>query len=437
MSASPVVTALNRAFQAFTDAVLEPVWLTRRREAAMARFTELGLPARNEEAWRFTSLRALTPDYAAAVAGEGGFENVGLATHRMAGEAHRIVVVNGTVRPELSPIGALPDGVWLGSLADAIDLRPDLAAASFDQAEERDAQPFTAVNAALSSDGFVLAVDPGVVLVKPVEVIYLGDGPVPCSCHVRSTIHLGAGSQVTVIETFAGPAERWTNAVTVVDLAAGAALRHVRIQADDPTAIHIAATRARLAETARYDAFVLITGARLSRQDIQVSMAGAGASLTLNGAWLLRGEQEATVAPAVDHQAPGGETNELLKGVLADSAHGVFLGSVLVREGADGTNARQMNRNLLTSPTARIDTRPELTIHADEVKCGHGATVGDLDEAALFYLQSRGIDPATARHMLIEAFVAEVLDAAALPPEIDAHARRYMSAWLQTGGQRT
>ena len=122
-------------------------------------------------------------------------------------------------------------------------------------------------------------------------------------------------------------------------------------------------------------------------------MAGKAARLTLNGAWLLRGDQEATIAPSVDHQAPGGETNELLKGVLSDKAHGVFLGSVMVRAGADGTNARQLNRNLLTSPTARVDTRPELTIYADEVKCGHGATVGDLDEAALFYLLSRGIDP--------------------------------------------
>ena len=113
--------------------------------------------------------------------------------------------------------------------------------------------------------------------------------------------------------------------------------------------------------------------------------------MTLNGAWLLRGEQDATIAPSVDHQAPGGETSELLKGVLSDRAHGVFLGSVLVREGADGTNARQLNRNLLTSPTARVDTKPELTILADEVKCSHGATVGDLDEAALFYL-------AVARH---------------------------------------
>jgi Fe-S cluster assembly protein SufD len=178
---------------------------------------------------------------------------------------------------------------------------------------------------------------------------------------------------------------------------------------------------------------LLITGGLLSRQDIQVAMTGEAANLTLNGAWLLRGEQEATVAPSVDHQAPGGQTNELFKGVHGDRAHGVFLGSVMVREGADGTNARQLNRNLLTSPTARVDTKPELTIHADEVKCGHGATVGDLDEAALFYLLSRGIDPAMARHMLIEAFAAEVFDTAALAPQIDAHARRYLNAWLGAG----
>jgi Fe-S cluster assembly protein SufD len=164
-------------------------------------------------------------------------------------------------------------------------------------------------------------------------------------------------------------------------------------------------------------------------------MAGEGASLQINAAYLLRNDQEATIAPTVDHQARGGQTNELLKGVLADRAQGVFLGSVMVREGADDTDARQLNRNLMTSPTARVDTKPELTIHADEVKCSHGATVGDLDEAALFYLESRGIDPVAARTILIEAFATEVLDVAALSSEIDAYTRLYLAAWLE-GGSR-
>ena len=431
MTAHPIVTTLRRVFRDRTDAAMEPASLTSRRAAAMARFVELGLPGRRDEAWRFTNLQPLTEARAApASMAETGVDPSLLAAHRLPGTAHRIVVANGCVRPDLSVIGELPLGVWFGSVVDAIDLRPDLSDTAFDVSDTIGARPFASLNAALFTDGFVLAIDPGVVLTHPVEITYLGKSG---ACHLRNTIRLGTGSQATVVETFAGTGETWTTAVTTIEVGDDAKLRHVKVQAEADAAIHFALTRASLATAASYDGFLLITGGLLSRQDIQVAMTGEAANLTLNGAWLLRGEQEATVAPSVDHQAPGGQTNELFKGVHGDRAHGVFLGSVMVREGADGTNARQLNRNLLTSPTARVDTKPELTIHADEVKCGHGATVGDLDEAALFYLLSRGIDPAMARHMLIEAFAAEVFDTAALAPQIDAHARRYLNAWLGAG----
>jgi Fe-S cluster assembly protein SufD len=424
----PVVAALRQAFQVRAEAATEPTWLSGRRAAAMARFVELGLPGRRDEAWRFTDLRPLTEARVASSSSDDtGVDPSRLSAHRLPGTAHRIVVANGRVRPDLSAIGELPPGVWLGSVVDTVDLRPDLSHTAFDIGDTIGAQPFASLNAALFADGFVLAIDPGVVLTDPVEVVYVGGSS---ACHLRNIVRLGAGSQATVVETFAGTGATWTNTVTSVEVGDDAKLRHVKVQAEAEAAIHIALTRARLAAASSYDGFFLIAGALLSRQDIQVAMTGMGANLTLNGAWLLRGEQEATVAPAVDHRAPGGQTSELFKGVHADRAHGVFLGSAMVREGADGTNARQLNRNLLTSPTARVDTKPELTIHADEVKCGHGATVGDLDEAALFYLLSRGIEPAMARHMLMEAFAAEVIVTAALAPNIDAHARRYLNAWL-------
>jgi Fe-S cluster assembly protein SufD len=429
----PAVTALQRAFQAGTDAAQEPTRLTWQRAAAMQRFTELGLPDRRTEAWRFTDLRPLTAAHTLPARADAAADIGRLAAHRLPGVAHRIVLLNGRVQPDLSSIGALPPGVWFGSLADAIDLRPDLMEAAFDPSDTAGAQPFTALNAAFFTDGFILALDPGVVLPDPVEVLYAADAADPGACHVRNLIVAGAGSQASVVETHISRGPCWTNIVTAIDLGADARLRHVKLQAEDRQALHFGLIRARLAQAARYDCFALITGARLSRQDIQVAMAGEAATFILNGAYLLRDEQEATLAPLVDHQAANGQTSELLKGVLADRAHGVFLGTVRVREGADGTDARQLNRNLMTSPTARVDTRPELTIYADEVKCGHGATVGDLDDAALFYLLSRGIDPVTARHMLIEAFAAEVLDTAALAPDIDAHVRRTLDAWLAEG----
>jgi Fe-S cluster assembly protein SufD len=423
--ASPIVTASSQAFAA--RAVVEPDWLAADRAAALARFVELGVPGRREEAWRFTDTRPLTEAHARVVPdADHGIDPERLAAHRLSGQSHFIAVVNGRVRPDLSAIGELPRGVWLGSVSDTIDLRPDLL--RLDTTDSLGKQPFASLNAALFTDGFVLAIEPGIVLTRPVEILYLGDGT--GASHVRNTIAMGAECGASIVETYAGSGPLWTNVVSGIDVGAGATLRHVVVQAQDTAAIHFSVARAQLAASAHYNGFVLITGARLSRQDIQVALAGKAARLTLNGAWLLRGDQEATIAPSVDHQAPGGETNELLKGVLSDKAHGVFLGSVMVRAGADGTNARQLNRNLLTSPTARVDTRPELTIYADEVKCGHGATVGDLDEAALFYLLSRGIDPETARHMLIEAFAAEALDTAALPTDIDAHVRRYLNAWL-------
>jgi Fe-S cluster assembly protein SufD len=397
--------------------------------------TDLGLPTRKDEAWRFTDLRPLRADGALPLpASEATADIARLAVHRLPGQAHRIVLVNGRVVPELSQIGALPPGAWLGSAADTIDLHPELIEAAFDVSDGFGAQPFASLNAAFFADGFVLALDPGVILRDPVEILHLGEASTAQAYHVRNVILAGAGSQANLVETYIGNGPGWTNAVTSIDVGAGAVLRHVKMQVDGIEAIHLATTRVRLAAATHYESFAVITGARMSRQDIHVVMQGEAARFTFNAAYLLRNQQEATVAPTVDHRAPGGRTSEVVKGVLADDAHGVFLGSVIVREGADATDARQLNRNLMTSPTARVDTKPELAIHADEVKCSHGATVGDLDDAAQFYLQSRGIDPLTARHMLIEAFATEVFDLAALPPAIDAHARQYLRAWLDGDG---
>ena len=393
------MTALQDAFLTGLETAQQPAWLAQSRTSAMQGFIALGLPTRDDEAWRFTDLRPL-------------FSAQGLP----------------------APASAAGADPLQSSISETIDLRPDLIQAAFEAEHRFGEQPFASLNAALFADGFVLALEPGVVLEHPVEILHLSDAADSQAYHVRNAILAGANSAASVVETFVGSGPGWTNAVTTIDIGADAVIRHAKVQAEGAEAIHLAVTRARLADAADYDSFSLITGARLSRQDIQVMIAGEAATVQINAAYLLRNDQEATIAPAVDHQAKGGHTKELLKGVLTDRAHGVFLGSVMVREGADGTDARQLNRNLLASPTARVDTKPELTIHADEVKCSHGATVGDLDETALFYLESRGIDPASARAMLIDAFAAEVLEVAALAPDIDAHARRYLAAWLEHDG---
>jgi Fe-S cluster assembly protein SufD len=290
-------------------------------------------------------------------------------------------------------------------------------------------QPFVALNAALFTDGFTLIVPAGVVIERPLEIVHWSDTDEPAAIHTRNVIELGAGAGATIIETFAGKGRGWTNDVTQIRLAEGASLRHVRLQDESRQAVHLAMARVALAQTVNYDAFTLTLGGQLSRADTIVSIDGEGARCGVSGAYLLRGNQESTVATLIDHAAPGGETREVFKGVVDDRAHGVFQGKIQVRQAAQKTNAHQLNRNLLLSPRAAVDTKPELEIFADDVKCSHGATVGDLDEAAMFYLVSRGLREAEARRMLIEAFAADAIDLVA-DGDAKAYLRRHLDRWL-------
>jgi Fe-S cluster assembly protein SufD len=275
----------------------------------------------------------------------------------------------------------------------------------------------------------VLSLEPGVALDKPVEIIHWAHAA-ERSFHLRNLIVLGAGSRATVIESFAGAGRSWTNAVAIVDVGAGAALRHVKLQDEAVDAIHFGQIRATLAREAKYESFVLTLGGRLSRHDSFVTFAGEGAACGLFGAYLLRGEQEATNATFVDHASPRCTTTEVFKGVVDERAHGVFLGKIAVRQDAQKTNAHQLNKNLLLSPRANVDTKPELEILADDVKCSHGATVGDLDEDALFYLEARGIPAPEARRMLIEAFAADAIDKIEDDLALRAHLVAHVQRWL-------
>ena len=409
MVAHPETSPYLEAFRARAVAA-EPSWLAGRREAALGRFAALGFPTRREEAWRFSDLRPLAQHAFPPASAAGMAAPDALAPWRLAGPTHRVVIVDGRFAPDLSEIGTLPPGAWLGSTARALAERPALVEAALCESDDAGAQPFAALNAAFFADGFVLALDPGVVLEHPVEVIHLGRAATPRSFHVRSAVLLEAASRASVVETFAGAGAYWTNAVASIRLGAGATLRHVRVQEEDRQAIHIALVRAALAQGAAYEAFALTIGAGLGRHDILVRFDGPDGVCRLDGAFLLRGQQESTTATFVDHAAPGCTTRELFKGVVDDRAHGVFLGRIAVQQDAQRSDAQQLNRNLLLGRRAVIDTKPELEIFADDVKCSHGATVGDLDEESLFYLRARGIAEAEARRILIEAFAAETLE---------------------------
>jgi Fe-S cluster assembly protein SufD len=394
--------------------VREPDWLVGHRRRSLARFAELGFPSRRSEAWRYLDLRALedSPMLPAGAmrAVAGAATRAQLAEVGCSAAAYRLVFVDGRYAPELSAIEGLASGVWLGAMSAAITERPDLVRAAIESPLLDAARPFAALNAAFFADGFVLDVAPGVVLDRPVEIVHLASGDTGGSLHTRSLVGIGAGSRASIFETFAGRRSYWRNDVVELRLAEGAEFSRVGLVEEAADALHISEMLAVLGPASRLASFVLLLGGRTVRHEATVRSEGAATRCALHGAFVLSGRQEANIVTTVDHAAPGGETREIFKGVAAGRAHGAFQGRITVRPGAQKVDAHQLSRNLVLGPRAAIDTKPELEIYADDVKCSHGAAVGDLDEAALFYLRARGIPGEEARHMLIEAFVREAVE---------------------------
>ena len=410
-------------------------WLEALRAQGLERFVEAGLPTIRDETWKFTNLRALARDvFPLAPGRENGIAPEGLASYLPEGlDCHRLIFVNGRLRPDLSDIGDLPAGVRLTGLAALLDDDPELA-------EEHLAGTITgdspvALNAAFMTDGAVLIMERGVALDRPVHLLYLAaPEDAPAVSHPRNLIIAGPGSSATLIESYAGLADRpyWTNVVTDIVAEQDAAIRHVKLQTEGTGAFHLAATRARLARGAVYDSFVAQTGARLARNEIAASLDGAGIDCRLAGAYLARGKQHLDNTTVVDHAMPNSTSHEHYKGVIDDDAHGVFQGKIIVRADAQKTDAHQLNKNLLLSENAQADTKPELEINADDVKCSHGAAIGELDEDALFYMRARGIEDAEAKRMLVRAFIGEIVDTVS-PAPLRAHLERAVTAWLAAG----
>jgi Fe-S cluster assembly protein SufD len=396
----------------------EPDWLAGHRGRSLARFAELGFPSRRSEAWRYLDLRGLEE---VPMLPAGAMRVVpGVATRAQLAEvgfseaAYRLVLVDGRFAPELSAVEGLSPGVWLGGMATAITERPDLVRSAIEAPLDA-ARPFGALNAAFFTDGFVLDVAPGVDLDRPVEIVHLASGATGGSLHTRSLVAIGVGSRASVFETFAGLRSYWRNDVVELRLAAGAELARVALVEEAVKALHIGEMLAVLGRTSRLTSFVMLLGGRTVRHEATVRSEGEATHCALVGAFVLSGRQEMNIVTTVDHAAPGGETREVFKGVAAGRAHGAFQGRITVRPGAQKVDAHQLSRNLVLSPRAAIDTKPELEIYADDVKCSHGAAVGDLDEAALFYLRTRGIGREEARHILIEAFVREAVELVGSP----------------------
>ena len=418
-------------------------WLASLRDAAIARFRSQGFPTTRSEAWKFTNLSRLTGrTFAAAERRDIAVSQSQIAHYRLAGLCELLMVfVNGRFRPDLSDPqlsdkGNLPSGVRVLSLAQALRDEPALVEGRIAGPEPDPAQSLASLNIALAADGFVLLLARDAKLDRPLHCLFLSAPEQAVStAQTRNLIIAEAGSSATVVEAYAalGDGASWTNAVTSLSAADGAALHHFVLQTENPETVHTSLATVELQRDARYESFVLASGGDLARHEVRARLLGDNAAAVLNGAYLGRGHQHQAQRTDVEHRARGTVLSELYKGVFDERAHGAFLGRIHVAPGAQKTDAQQQNRNLLLSDGAVADTKPELEILADDVKCAHGATVGDLDREPLFYLRARGIGEAEARALLVQAFVDELIDR--IPDEpVRAHFRNAFGHWLEQEG---
>ncbi len=393
-------------------------WLRRQRAEALERFAERGLPTLRDEDWKYTNVAAIEKrpfeTRPAAANGLAAREVARFALDR----CQRVVFVNGRFVPELSRLDALA-GATIGSLAAALAREPGRVEAVL-AAEPAAAHGFAALNAAFWSDGLWIDLAPGTVVEAPLHALYLTlpDGGASPATFPLNVVSAAGGAGVTLLEHYVGPDDAiyLTDAVTRIVAGEGATVRHMRLQQEGRRAFHIAEVGAAQATGSRFDSLALAFGAMLSRAGIATRFDGEGCSTELLGLYVGDGRRHFDHHTLIDHAHPRGVSREFYKGVLDGAARAVFNGRVVVRPDAQRTDALQANHNLLLSDEAEVDTKPQLEIYADDVKCSHGATVGQIDPVQRFYLRARGIDDAQAQALLVRAFAAEIVERVRFAP---------------------
>ncbi len=393
------------------------------RAAAFARFAAAGLPTRRVEAWHYTDLRASLTD-AGPILPSPTRADIEAARRRLAGRERfaagaQVVLLGGRFISELSD--RLPSGV---SIAEG-----RISAKAVDD-------PLAALNEALSPSGPVIAVARGVKLAEPITVLHLADESSSYSVYSRTAITLEAGAQATFVEMFDGAhAGVQRHAAMILALADGAKAKHVAVVGDEP-GLHIETQICELAKSAELTAFGLVSGGELTRRQIFVKMAGDAAKVSLGGLALIDGARRADTTLQVVHAAPAGASREFYRAIVDDDAVGVFQGKVIVEKAAQKTDGAMKSQAILLSPRAQMNEKPELEIFADDVACGHGATVASLDPEQMFYLESRGIASGDAKAMLLEAFGGESIDRIEDKTLVDP-LRARLAAWLETRKTQT
>jgi Fe-S cluster assembly protein SufD len=398
------------------------------RDRSMARFAAAGLPNRHVESWKYTDLRGLFRNEFDG-SGEQAVDVAADAVDRffLDRNGHCAVFVNGRFSASLSSLSGLAEGVRVDSLGDALNAGDGSLLDSLEGSAVSGRPGLAALNAAMMTDGVRIGIADGVTVDAPVQLLFLSSG----ENHLRNVITLGAGARATIIETHVslGEAAGFTNCVTETRIGDGAALDSCKVQINNAATWYVALSDVHLGRDASWKGFVYSAGSRLAREEIAVAFDGEGSSCALTGLSLLDGRQHCDITTDFVHAKGRCDSNQMFKNVIAGRARSVYQGRVYVAQDAQQTNAFQMNRNLLLSSTARADSKPELIIHADDVKCGHGATVGELDREAMFYLQSRGISEAEARALLVEGFAAETIEGIECTP-IREFLQSRIAQWL-------
>jgi Fe-S cluster assembly protein SufD len=415
-----------------------PGWLRLLRENALARFCETGFPTTKDEDWRFTNLSPVsqTPFQSAS----GAYEPIvprALQQFLVPAAVCRLVFVNGRFAPVLSDLRSLPAGVKVTNLADELardsrSIEPHLGRYLN---MERDA--FTALNTALFEDGAFVYLPKGTVIEQPISFLFISiPGSEPLMVHPRNLIVAGEDSQASIVEDYIslGSGVFFSNVVTELIAGDNAVVSHYLVEREDARTLNVSTLFSRQGRTSNVASHSVLLGGALVRNNVHPVLAGEGAECLINGLFIGKERQHLDNYMLVEHAAPRCASRQFYNGILDDHAHGVFHGRIIVHKDAQKTDAKQTNRNLLLSDDAQIDTKPQLEIYADDVKCTHGATIGQVEEEALFYLRSRGIDQSAARALLLFAFAGQCLERMSCAP-VREYLQHQIQQWLPEGNR--
>jgi Fe-S cluster assembly protein SufD len=407
-------------------------WLDALRQFAIDRFNLVGFPGRKEEEWRFTNVDAIAKthfDLAAPVRDPGEIESAATFSFG-AGAVTELIFINGHYLPQISKLGKSPRGVKIQSLAEAIATNPPELQKYLGQYADIQKNPFVALNSGFIRDGAFIYLPKGTEINSPIHLLFISTGNGEATVtHPRVLVIAEAGARATIVESYVGEGSGsyFTNAVTEIIAAEDCRIDHCKLQQELPDAYHVATMQIHLGRSAQFVSHSATLGAKLTRNDVNVTLAGEYADATLNGLVLLDGIRHCDNHTLLDHAAANCPSHELYKHVLTGKSTGVFKGKILVRKDSQKTDSKQTSKTLLLSDDAAMNSMPALEIYADDVKCTHGSTTGPVDDEQVFYLQSRGISHEAARHLLTYAFAADITRRIRVEP-VRARIENFMAA---------